>query len=84
MYCMWFCKIIGKDDKEEGNISSLEYMEIIYNDLLENQLEEFSRYYCEENGFIFDKMVNNHYCLFKDSDYCLFFEELLENDDNDY
>lgn len=84
MYNMWFCKIIQRDEKEDGGIGGLDYMEIIYNDLLENQLEEFSKRYCRHNGFEFDKMINNHYCLFKNSDYCLFFEEQLEEEDEDY
>lgn len=82
MYNMWFCKIIQRDENEDGGIGGLEYIEIIYNDLLENQLEEFSKLYCKENGFEFDKMIDNHYCLFKNSGYCLFFEEQLEEDED--
>ena len=81
MYNMWFCKIISRNDKDDGGIGGLEYIEIIYNDLVENQLEEFAKDYCKDNGFEFDKMIGSHYCLFKDSDYCLFFEELLEEED---
>lgn len=80
MYTMWFCKIIARNDKEEGRISGLDYMEVIYNDLFKTELEEFARDFCKENGFIFDKMIGNRYCLFKDSDYCLFFEELLDEE----
>lgn len=81
MYNMWFCKIMSRDKNEEGGIGCLEYIEIIYNDLLENQLEDFSREFCKNNNFNFDKMIDSHYCLFKDSDYCLFFEELLEEEE---
>lgn len=80
MYTMWLCKITQRNNKIKSGIKRLDYMEVIYNDLFETELEEFARDFCKKNGFIFDKMIGNRYCLFKNSDYCLFFEEFLDEE----
>lgn len=80
MYDIWFCKIISKDEREVGEIGSLEYMELMYNDVLKKDLPEYASHYCDTYYYKYNGIIDNRYCILNDN-YCLFFEELLEGDE---
>ena len=79
MYNIFFCKITGKDETETAGISSLEYIKIMYEEIKQEELTSYSELIAENCKFIFDKIIDNQYGLFKNNkEFCLFYELIEE------
>ena len=81
MYNIWFCKIISKDTSEKSKIGGLEYIKLMYEEIEKEDLQKYAMSLCKDLKYIYGGIIDERYVLFKnDSNYCLFFEELLENE----
>lgn len=82
MYNIYFCKIMERNGEELAGIGGLEYIKLLYEDIKAEDLKDYAELIAKESGNELKKIIKNQYGLFKNNDYCLFFEEIEESEEN--
>lgn len=70
---IWFCKYIEKGK----NNFNLDYMELLYEGVEDNEIEDYIKYICNDLKYEFNEIIDNRYVKLDDH-YMLFVEEWAE------
>lgn len=68
---IWFC---GYEEVNENNFN-LEYIKLMYEEIKNEELEEYIIHLCKELKYQFNQIIDNRYVKL-DNKYMLFIEEL--------